>query len=512
MQLKDGFELQNGKYRIIRVLGQGGFGITYLAQHTTLDKLVAIKEFFPKNFCVRNVSSNEVIVNTNNIELVGKLKKRFLKEAKNIAKLDHPGIVKIHDIFEENSTAYYVMDYINGENLSQIVKQNGPLPEEKAIEYICKVGEALEYMHSKRMTHFDVKPANVILREDTETPVLIDFGLSKQYNIEGEETSTLLQAVSNGFSPIELYNVETLSEFSPQTDVYSLGATLYYILTGLIPPAASDLISNELTIPSKFTKETKETIHRALESNKAQRTLSIKQFCANLPTKENKLEKLLTEKTKEEQRIEILSNLYHNLQESMKGPFILVSFILVGFIGSHIDIVTDFLSEESIFDKNKRGAVEWYFFTFTQILLSLIPLINYLYIVWPDTFLSKRYNKFTKYVLFEYKIETFIWAIVTLCIFVFGSIEGIKNMVKDLENTSIIGKIILYSLWFFNLLLCIVWCSVSGIQSIKININHLLAKEWNKRKINIKSTLAYVIISGGLFLASLIYLVVYRFV
>lgn len=134
MQLQAGTTLQNGKYKIIRVLGQGGFGITYLAGNTLLDKPVAIKEFFPKDFCGRDNTSHITPGTQNNADTIEKLKSRFLKEAKNIAKLDHPGIVKIYDIFEENNTAYYVMDYIEGENLNDIVKRNGPLPEQKADE------------------------------------------------------------------------------------------------------------------------------------------------------------------------------------------------------------------------------------------------------------------------------------------------------------------------------------------------------------------------------------------
>ena len=229
MQLKENAILQSGKYRIIRVLGQGGFGITYLAQNTYLDKLVAIKEFFPKDFCGRDNTSHLTLGTQNNAETVAKLKSRFLKEARNIAKLDHPGIVKIHDIFEENNTAYYVMDYIDGENLNELVKRSGPLSESKAIEYICKVGDALEYIHSRNMTHFDVKPANIVLRKSDDQPILIDFGLSKQYDAHGDATSTLMQGVSNGYSPIEAYNSQSQTSFSPKTDIYSLGATLYYL-------------------------------------------------------------------------------------------------------------------------------------------------------------------------------------------------------------------------------------------------------------------------------------------
>ena len=250
MQLREGLELQNGKYRIIRVLGQGGFGITYLAENTYFDNKVAIKEFFPKDFCGRENTSHLTLGPQNNAETVEKLKVRFLKEAKNIAKLDHPGIVKIYDIFEENNTAYYVMDYIEGENLNEMVKRQGPLSEAKAVEYIKKVGGALEYIHSRNMTHFDVKPANIVIRKKDDSPVLIDFGLSKQYDMHGAATSTLMQGVSHGYSPIELYNSSSVTSFSPQTDVYSLGATFYFLLTGTVPPAASEVL--EKGVPDSY--------------------------------------------------------------------------------------------------------------------------------------------------------------------------------------------------------------------------------------------------------------------
>ena len=136
MKLSQGTFLQASKYRIICVLGQGGFGITYLAENTLLEKNVAIKEFFPKDFCGRDNTSYLSISAQNNAETITRLKARFIKEAKNISKLDHPGIIKIHDMFEENNTAYYVMDYIEGENLNDMVKRNGPLPEQKAVKYL----------------------------------------------------------------------------------------------------------------------------------------------------------------------------------------------------------------------------------------------------------------------------------------------------------------------------------------------------------------------------------------
>ena len=282
MQLIEGSELQNGKYRIIRVLGQGGFGITYLAENTLLDRKVAIKEFFPKDFCGRDNTSHLTLGTQNNAETVEKLKARFLKEAKNIAKLDHPGIIKIHDIFEENNTAYYVMDYIEGENLNELVKRQGPLSESKAVEYIRKVGDALEYIHSRNMTHFDVKPANIMVRRNDDQPILIDFGLSKQYDAHGDATSTLMQGVSQGYSPIELYNPGSISSFSPQTDVYSLGATFYYLLTGSVPPSASDLLENGISIPSSISNANSSVIRSAMSVSRSKRPQNMISFVDKL--------------------------------------------------------------------------------------------------------------------------------------------------------------------------------------------------------------------------------------
>lgn len=282
MQLKKGAELQGGKYRIIKILGQGGFGITYLAENTMLEKQIALKEFFPKELCGRDNTSHLTLGTQNNAETVNRLKARFLKEAKNIAKLDHQGIVKIHDVFEENNTAYYVMDYIEGVSLSDMVKRDGQLSETKAIEYISKVGDALEYIHSRQMTHFDVKPANIMVRHSDDTPVLIDFGLSKQYDTKGEATSTLMQGVSHGFSPIELYNLGSVATFSPQTDVYALGATLYYLLTGTVPPPASDVAENGLSFPLTIAPGIKSAIEGAMTFGRAKRTQSIKKFIDSL--------------------------------------------------------------------------------------------------------------------------------------------------------------------------------------------------------------------------------------
>ncbi len=347
MQLKDGSNLQNGKYRIIRVLGQGGFGITYLAENIYLDKRVAIKEFFPKDFCGRDNTSHLTLGTQNNADTVARLKDRFLKEARNIAKLDHPGIIKIHDIFEENNTAYYVMDYIEGDNLNEMVKRNGPIPEDKAVSYIRKVGDALDYIHSRNMTHFDVKPANIVVRRSDDMPILLDFGLSKQYDAQGDATSTLMQGVSHGYSPIELYNPGSISSFSPQTDVYSLGATLYYLLTATVPPAASEIFENGISIPSTITSTISSAIKAAMSVSRTNRPDTItsfteqitsvkqiqKSFKYNLSIKPNEDTIIIKPQSQKSQSTQITStsNKFEGYYDKAIGIILAILFLLIAY-------------------------------------------------------------------------------------------------------------------------------------------------------------------------------------
>lgn len=283
LSLPIGTTLRSGTYRIDRILGQGGFGITYLATDLSLDKHVAIKEFFPKDYCDRESSTSHVTLGTQSAsEFVNRLKAKFLKEAKNIAKFDHPNIIKIHAAFEENNTAYYVMDYIQGTSLSDRVKRDGPLPTATALNYIRKVGQALDYVHSFHMNHLDVKPANIMVRGSDDCPILIDFGLSKQYDTSGHQTSTTPVGISHGFAPMEQYNDGGVREFSPTTDEYSLAATLYYLLSGIIPPQATKLIEDELTFPQSVPAGLIAPISKAMSSARKSRYPNVGQFVAAL--------------------------------------------------------------------------------------------------------------------------------------------------------------------------------------------------------------------------------------
>ena len=283
-QLQPGAALQGGKYRIERMLGQGGFGITYLATQELLDRRVAVKEFFMRDYCSRGQDTAAVTLGTaSNRELMERYRAKFLKEAKVIARLDHPNIVRIHDIFEENGTAYYVMEYIEGESLSQTVKRRGALPEQEAVAYIRSVAEALKYIHARSINHLDVKPGNIMVQRTDNRVFLLDFGLSKQYDTDGNQTSSTPLGISHGYAPIEQYSPEGVKEFSPQTDVYALGATLYYLVTGHTPPAASELLTAPLEgFPPAVSPAVREAILQAMQVRKQDRPATVEQFEALL--------------------------------------------------------------------------------------------------------------------------------------------------------------------------------------------------------------------------------------
>ncbi|MFI3295394.1 MAG: serine/threonine-protein kinase, partial [Rikenellaceae bacterium] len=247
MQLEKGTQLQDGKYVVIKDLGQGGFGITYIAEQVALSRKVAIKEFFLKKICSRDSGTSRVTVpasdNTSDVEL---FKRKFIKEARNLSRLDHPNIIRVYDCFEENDTVYYVMELVTGGSLNDYLENSGGrLTEDEALGCIKSIAKALEYLHQQSMNHLDVKPDNVLRRENGEL-VLIDFGLTKTYDTTGSETSSTPVGRSPGYAPLEQYNPGGVSSFTPQTDVYSLGATLYKLLTGTTPPEASVILNSGL--------------------------------------------------------------------------------------------------------------------------------------------------------------------------------------------------------------------------------------------------------------------------
>lgn len=240
-------------YQIQQTLGQGTFGITYVAttqmkvsgqmgSFTTTVK-VAVKEFFMKEFNGRDGS--EVTASSQGGYFTD-YKRKFLREAENLAALQHPHIVKVLESFEANGTAYYAMEYLEGGSLDSYIDQQGSLSEAEALSLTRQIGSALECMHHHRMLHLDLKPGNIMRRSSGEV-VLIDFGLSKLFDKNGEpESSTSLGGGTAGYAPLEQTNYQRGDGLPMTMDVYALGATMYKMLTGERPPEASEVLNDGL--------------------------------------------------------------------------------------------------------------------------------------------------------------------------------------------------------------------------------------------------------------------------
>ena len=239
--------LFHGTYRVVRHLASGGFGNTYEAVDTQLGDSVAIKEFFPKQLCGRSSEGGTVtLLSTDCGELFTQLRTKFKKEATRIRRLNHPHIVRVLAYFEEQGTAFYAMDFLRGESLSARMKRTGRLLTETEVRhYLPQVLSALKEMHAKELWHLDLKPGNIMINERDEA-VLIDFGASKQLRTEeGVSVSTSLScAYTPGYAPMELVD-QSLEDFGPWTDLYSLGATLYTLFTLQSPPTYLRILKGE---------------------------------------------------------------------------------------------------------------------------------------------------------------------------------------------------------------------------------------------------------------------------
>ncbi len=285
-------------YRIESVLGQGSFGVTYKAKAFTVmkgkfgEELVetntpkAIKEFFMKEVNDRDASGS--ITGMSEGSLSYNYAQKFKKEAENLASMNHPNIVKVIDFISANNTYYYVMDYIDGENLNDYLKHH-KMSEKEATDTISEVAKALQYMHEeKHMLHLDLKPGNLMRRESDGHIFLIDFGLSKHYNEEGvPETSTSVGLGTPGYAPIEQANSKNAKQFRATLDVYALGATFYKLLTGQTPPSADELVSDEDIISEELAKfaisnKARGTIEHSMTPSVKHRTKDVQEFLADL--------------------------------------------------------------------------------------------------------------------------------------------------------------------------------------------------------------------------------------
>jgi serine/threonine protein kinase len=269
------------QYEMIGILGAGGFGITYMARDTTLDTMVAIKEYLPGDFAVRQGNSQVTAKSSTSKGDFDWGMSRFLDEARVLAKFRHPNIVRVHQIFEANNTAYLVMDYAKGESLDDMLKRTGPLSEQQTKDILFPILDGLKRVHELGFLHRDIKPANIIIREEGGA-VLIDFGAARQA-VE-TKSRAITSIVTEGYAPLEQY--DTTGNQGAWTDIYALGGVAYKCLTGNKPPAATSrlrtdpLVPLAIAAPGRVSKEFAAAIESALGVYENQRPENIGEFLA----------------------------------------------------------------------------------------------------------------------------------------------------------------------------------------------------------------------------------------
>ncbi|MFE4105532.1 serine/threonine protein kinase, partial [Almyronema epifaneia] len=278
--LQVGQTLQDGKYTLKQRLGEGGFGVTFQALHHLLGQPVVIKTL------------NHNSLSSPDFET---LKQQFQHEAQRLAQCVHPNIVRISDYFVEAGLPFMVMDYIPGRSLGDLVFPQSPLPEATAISYIHQIGAALKAVHQAGLLHRDIKPHNIILRTGTQSVVLIDFGIAREFELGQVQTHTSLLSV--GYAPIEQYM--TQAQRTPATDVYGLAATLYTLLTAQVPIAS--VLRDRQPLPSprdlnpSITHATNYAVLQGMKLEPEDRPSSVDQWLQLLPTVESILAAIAVE-------------------------------------------------------------------------------------------------------------------------------------------------------------------------------------------------------------------------
>ena len=238
-ELKPGSTLMHGQFTIERFLNAGGFGITYEARDS-LDRRVVIKECFPGAFCRRSKALVSARSRAHQSEL-GSIVRLFVQEARSLAKMNHPNIVGVHQVFEENNTAYMALDFVDGRDLLDIIEdpKDGLTPDEVK-NILRKTLDAVEFIHEQGILHRDISPDNILLDAD-KNPVLIDFGAAREEATQKSRVLSALRVVKDGYSPQEFYIAG--SDQGAYSDLYALGASFYHLLTDELPPNSQARLS-----------------------------------------------------------------------------------------------------------------------------------------------------------------------------------------------------------------------------------------------------------------------------
>ena len=283
-------ELRNGRYRVREILGAGGFGVTYLCQDVPNNQLCAIKEYLPEAIAVREAHGCRIIPQKDRMKEYLHGKKRFFEEALLLMKMKNlPSMVKVWEVFEENNTAYYAMEYLSGKTVKQLMAiAGGRLPWDQALDIVRKTGIALDRMHRQAgVFHRDVSPENIMVMPDGSVKI-IDFGSAKMLAIsENQQFSIVLKP---GFAPPEQYSGK-MNQGS-FTDVYALAGTFYYAASGKKLPAAPNRLMGEKYQPleqlvSKCNLKISQTVDKALVLSPQYRTQTMAEFVAGLSGKES---------------------------------------------------------------------------------------------------------------------------------------------------------------------------------------------------------------------------------
>ncbi len=372
-------------YKIVGMLGKGGFGITYKATDINLDKLVAIKEYYPNDIASRqNNYFVQPVISSYEQQYYWGLK-RFIEEARTVSKFEHPNLARVYAFFESNNTGYMVMKYEKGQNIKEIRKDR-QFTELEMSNLVTQLLDALELLHSSVYIHRDIKPENIIIRDDG-SPVIIDFGSAR--NTVGQTERDLTCLVSSGYAPIEQYTGNSTSlndKQGPWTDIYSLSATLYYAVSGISPSSAinrgdSLLQTNrdtyvpiELIAKNQYSKRFLKAIDRGLSFKQKDRPKSIAEWRSMFDSqgiiqdslkkfKQPKEENIITVSEEEFNRSEIQQmqtgrNLVNKVS-AKKAMFVSlgVAFILP-FINGYIDTVSNKDANMNITEEKKNNYID----------------------------------------------------------------------------------------------------------------------------------------------------------
>ncbi len=280
-ELNPGTVLLNGRYTIEKRIGEGGFGITYKAIQSGLNRTVCIKEYFMTGKCSRDTHAKTVYTQTSSQELFEKYRQSFVEEAKMLASLHHPNIVEVIDVFDENNTSYMVMSFIEGETLQHLVGTKGRLPYSEAVNYIAQVTNAIGYIHDRGILHRDIKPDNIMITADYRA-ILIDFGSAREF--EHDKTQFHTSILTHGYAPTEQYTSK--SRKGSYTDIYAIGGTLYFALTAQVPLEAAARWTEQMPAPKELVKdipdEVNRTILKAMQLKAENRHQTVQEFMDDL--------------------------------------------------------------------------------------------------------------------------------------------------------------------------------------------------------------------------------------